>query len=425
LVPGASNYPTLTTSESGNVITAGPNDVTVQFANLSLQESDGSVSGAIFVASPNGTAITDVSIAPVTLPSGAISLSGALSYDVTGLEPGSTIDVTFQLPPGSDPTNIYKLQNGSSVDLTSIATISGDVVTLSLTDGGLGDADGLANGTIVDPVVFAEATTPGAPTLGTVDGGNASATVGFAAPTKDGGSPILDYTAACTSSNGGATGLVTGSTSPLEVTGLTDGSSYTCSVTARNAYGPSLSSGPSSSFTLLAPQVINFTAPVSGLVGGSAILAATGGASGNPVVFSIDATSGSGVCRVSGTNGATLHYSAPGICVIDANQAGNGTYPRAATVTGSIAVGKFQAINFGPLANKKLTQLSVNVSATSTSGLSVSFTTTTPLVCIAGGANGSNIKLVGAGKCTVVANQSGNTTYSAATPVSESFTVSK
>ncbi|HEX3947325.1 MAG TPA: hypothetical protein VHW47_06445, partial [Acidimicrobiales bacterium] len=51
-------------------------------------------------------------------------------------------------------------------------------------------------------------------------------------------------------------------------------------------------------------QTITFTAPAPGTVGGTATLAATGGASGNPVVFSLDATSGAGVCTLSGTNGS-------------------------------------------------------------------------------------------------------------------------
>jgi hypothetical protein len=285
-----------------------------------------------------------------------------------------------------------------------------------LTDGGLGDADDVANGTIVDPVEFAEATTPGAPTIGSVVGGNASASVGFTAPTIDGGSAILYYTAACTSSNGGTTGSITGSTSPLEVTGLTNGSLYTCAATfASSAFTPSS----------LTSQVISFTAPASGLVGGLAILSATGGASGNPVVFSIDSTSGAGVCKVSGPDGATLHFTAAVNCVIDANQSGNKKYAAAATVTGSTAVGWFQLITFRPLANKTLAQSPVTVSATSSSGLTVSFTTATPAVCTAGVTNSASITLLKAGQCTVVASQAGNATYNPATPAVQSFTVTR
>jgi uncharacterized repeat protein (TIGR01451 family) len=87
-----------------------------------------------------------------------------------------------------------------------------------------------------------------------------------------------------------------------------------------------------------AAQSISFTAPATGTVGGSATLTATGGGSGNPVVFSVDPSSGSGVCTVSGTNGATVSYAAAGSCVIDANQAGNASYTAAPQVTGTITV---------------------------------------------------------------------------------------
>jgi uncharacterized repeat protein (TIGR01451 family) len=73
-------------------------------------------------------------------------------------------------------------------------------------------------------------------------------------------------------------------------------------------------------------------------------LTATGGGSGNPVVFSVDSSSGSGVCSVSGTDGATVSYAAAGSCVIDANQAGNASYAAAPQVTQTITVN--QAVAF-------------------------------------------------------------------------------
>ena len=81
-----------------------------------------------------------------------------------------------------------------------------------------------------------------------------------------------------------------------------------------------------------ASQTITFPNPGPGIVGQSATLSATGGGSGNPVVFSVDSTSGSGVCSVSGANGATVNYLAAGSCVIDANQAGGTGYAAAPQV---------------------------------------------------------------------------------------------
>ena len=63
-------------------------------------------------------------------------------------------------------------------------------------------------------------------------------TVTFVAP-NDGGSPITGYTADCTSTDGGTPGTNTGATSPITVTALTNGSTYTCTVTATNLDGDS------------------------------------------------------------------------------------------------------------------------------------------------------------------------------------------
>ena len=83
---------------------------------------------------------------------------------------------------------------------------------------------------------------PGAPTGVSAAAGDAQATVSFTAPTFEGVPPnITGYLA--TSNPGGFT--ATGSASPLTVTGLTNGTSYTFSVQATNGvqYGPAGTSG--------------------------------------------------------------------------------------------------------------------------------------------------------------------------------------
>ena len=59
-------------------------------------------------------------------------------------------------------------------------------------------------------------------------------------------------------------------------------------------------------------------------MGGSYLVSASGGGSGNPVTFSIDASSGSGVCSFSSESNVV--FTGAGSCVIDANQVGGGTY---------------------------------------------------------------------------------------------------
>jgi hypothetical protein len=96
---------------------------------------------------------------------------------------------------------------------------------------------------------------PGAPTIGQATAGNAQASVAFTAPSDDGGSPIISYTVTAndltTPAEGGQT--ASGAASPIFVTGLTNGDSYTFSVTATNAFGTGPASAPSNAVAPTAP----------------------------------------------------------------------------------------------------------------------------------------------------------------------------
>ena len=80
-----------------------------------------------------------------------------------------------------------------------------------------------------------------------------------------------------------------------------------------------------------------------------------------------------------------------------------------------------QEITFGELANKLASAVDFEVSATSDSGLSVSFASITTDICTV---SGSTVTLVGAvGTCTIRASQAGSSGIEAATPVDQSFEV--
>jgi len=79
-----------------------------------------------------------------------------------------------------------------------------------------------------------------------------------------------------------------------------------------------------------------------------------------------------------------------------------------------------QTITFGALSNKTLGSGTYSVSATSSSALTVAFTSATTGVCTI---SSTTITLVTAGTCTINANQIGDTNYLAATQVPQSFTV--
>jgi hypothetical protein len=72
--------------------------------------------------------------------------------------------------------------------------------------------------------------------------------VHFTAPVKNGGSAITSYGTTCRSSNGGTTGIASGTKSPITVFGLTNGKTYRCTVTAVNQVGPGSVSAASAAF---------------------------------------------------------------------------------------------------------------------------------------------------------------------------------
>ena len=88
-----------------------------------------------------------------------------------------------------------------------------------------------------------------APTIGAATAGDASASVAFTAPANVGGSAITEYYAV---SNPDQV-TVSGASSPITVTGLTNGTAYTFSVWALNTYGPSPFSAASGSVSPSAP----------------------------------------------------------------------------------------------------------------------------------------------------------------------------
>jgi sugar lactone lactonase YvrE len=90
------------------------------------------------------------------------------------------------------------------------------------------------------------------------------------------------------------------------------------------------------------PQTVNFTQPLSPVFYpvSPITLVATGGASGNPVTFSIVSGPGS----LSGTNNSILTVTGVGTIEIAANQAGNTNYAAATQVTQSIVVDQLAAL---------------------------------------------------------------------------------
>ena len=131
--------------------------------------------GYVTIAVPTGGTLANVSTstAPVSPapPTGATFPRGLVTFHVTGVTPGATVDVEVTFHGGPALTRYFKLHDGAWEEFTDHVAFAGNVVTLSLTDGGAGDDDDTANGVIVDPGGPAAVTAGGAPPGGGGTGG--------------------------------------------------------------------------------------------------------------------------------------------------------------------------------------------------------------------------------------------------------------
>lgn len=88
------------------------------------------------------------------IPDGYQTPYGGISFSIS-TEPGQTVTIVFTFP-GDIPkgSKMFKCHNGACSEITG-ATISGNIATFDITDGGYLDQDGIANGQIIDPCVLA------------------------------------------------------------------------------------------------------------------------------------------------------------------------------------------------------------------------------------------------------------------------------
>ena len=143
-------------------------------------------------------------------------------------------------------------------------------------------------------------------------------------------------------------------------------------------------------------------------------LSANGGASGNPVTFSLV----SGPATLAGSK---LTITGAGTVVIAADQAGNATYAAAPQATQSITIKiAAQTINFPAIAGTHYAGTQITLSATASSGLAVSFASQTPSVCTVAGTTAS---LLTQGTCIIRATQAGSATWAPAVFVQQNVTV--
>lgn len=172
---------------------------------------------------------------------------------------------------------------------------------------------------------------------------------------------------------------------------------------------------------VLKAQTITVTIPTTLTLGTTTAVTATS-TSGLPVSLAVTTPT---ICSLSGSvSGSTLTPIKAGTCTVSATQAGDAVWKAATAVNKNVTVAaptlKAQTITFAP-ATTLTRPATLTLTATATSGLPVSFATTTPTICAIGA--GNVLSGTAAGKCTVTATQPGDTTWKAATAVSKTITV--
>ncbi|WP_259567786.1 Ig-like domain-containing protein [Shewanella baltica] len=282
----------------------------------------------------NGTAYTFV----VTATNGVgTSVASSASNAVI---PKANQTITFSNPGaqnfGTSPTLTATSSAGVgytvsfSSSTTGVCTITtGGTLTLVAAGSCTIDADQSGDiatnaATTVTQSFTVNAVVPGAPTNLAATAGDTQASVAFVAPVNIGGSAITGYTV---TTNPAHVVPVNGASSPLVITGLTNGQAYTFTVTATNTAGAGAASATSNSITPAAAQTITFANPGVQSFGTAPTLTATSD-SGLTPTFTSSTTS---VCTI--TSGGALTFVTAGSCTINANQAGDSSHLPASQVT--------------------------------------------------------------------------------------------
>jgi len=322
----------IATSSPGN-ITGTSTSSPISVSGLTVGTAYTFTVKAVNAAGQSSASSSSNSVTPVSVPSaptiGTATATSATSASVTftaSASNGGALITSYTAV--SSPGNITGTSSTSPITVNGLSSGTSYTFTVYATNSVGNSASSAPSNSI------ATTTVPGAPTIGTATrSASQTVQVSFTAPASNGGSPITSYTA--TSSPGGITGTLSQAGSgTITVSGLTNGTAYTFTVTATNAVGTGSASSASNSATPYtipgAPTIgtatvasatsatVTFTAP--GSNGGSAITSYTAVSSPGNITGTLS-QAGSGTITVSGLTAGTSYT----FTVYATNAAGNGS----------------------------------------------------------------------------------------------------
>jgi hypothetical protein len=259
-------------------------------SNVTFSDPDIQVDGPVTT-----DAAGDTLSVPVTVPADAQPGTG----DVTVSDAGgsTTCSGCVTVDPGVQVSNVVNPARGGAtvpVTINGSGFVPGATVTTSAPSTTVGAPSTLSDGQITVPVTVANTrhlgpynltvtnpdggadtctgclivgTLPSAPTAVEGAAGDGTASVSFNPPSQDGDLPLTGYTVTANDLTNPANGgqVVSGTSSPIAVSGLTDGDSYTFSVAASNALG----TGPAATSSKVKPQGLPSPPTVDGVVAGN------------------------------------------------------------------------------------------------------------------------------------------------------------
>jgi hypothetical protein len=366
-------------------------------------------------ASATSAAVTATPITSPAAPTTSSAVASAGAVALTWSAPSNT---------GGSAITGYVIKNGTSGETTTAAASATTKSISGLSAGAIITFSILAinaNGSS-EYAAFPAATLPSAPekpTSVTAQANSTSITVTWVAPTITGNSAITGYKVYLYDNAGTAVGSPTSaSTTSAEITNVSAGT-YTVKVKATNLVGDSAFSDASTAVTIAAPSALLDNTPVftpstlpNLVIGGTQNVSVTVPSNGTVTITATGTPTGA--CTYSA---GVITAVAEGTCSIRATSPATSTYAEAIGTKTFTITKTLQTITFAAIANQPLPG-PLTVSATSTSGLTVSFSASGNCTV-----TGTTVSFTNQGTCTVTASQAGNGSYAAATPVVRTFSI--